>query len=101
MLLKPHKKRLATAPHQPAPVQPALLEPAPLEPSLNDEEAARVIGVAGKTMRNWRSKGIGPPWVAIGPKLVRYRPSDMRAYLDATCADRPVERGPPIRNELA
>jgi hypothetical protein len=61
----------------------APLEPAPLEPALNEEEAARVIGVAVKTMRNWRLKGIGPPFVATGPKLVRYRPRDLRAYQEA------------------
>jgi hypothetical protein len=66
-----------------APLQPSPVEPAPLEPSLTDEEAARVIGVAVKTMRNWRSKGLGPPWVAVGRKLVRYRPSDLRAFQEA------------------
>jgi hypothetical protein len=74
----PDKKGVAKAPVQPAPV-----ETAPLEPSLTDEEAARVIGVAVKTMRNWRTKGMGPPWVAVGRKLVRYRPSDLRAYQEA------------------
>jgi hypothetical protein len=59
------------------------LEPAPLEPVLNEEEAARAIGVAVKTMRNWRVKGIGPPFVATGPKLVRYRPCDLRTYQEA------------------
>jgi hypothetical protein len=63
-----------------APLQPPPVEPAPLEPSLTDEEAARVLGVAVKTMRNWRSKGFGPPWIAVGRKLVRYRPSDLRAF---------------------
>ena len=59
------------------------LEPAPLEPALKEEEAAEVLGLAVKTLRNWRGKGIGPPWVAVGPKLVRYRPQDLRAYQEA------------------
>jgi hypothetical protein len=58
----------------------APIEQAPLESALTEEEAARAIGVAVKTMRNWRVKGIGPPFVATGPKLVRYRPRDLRAY---------------------
>ena len=66
-----------------AQVEPISLEPTPLEAALNEEEAARVIGVAPKTMRNWRVKGIGPPFVATGPKLVRYRPEDLRAYQEA------------------
>lgn len=61
----------------------APLEQVPLESALTEEQAARVIGVAVKTMRNWRVKGIGPPWVAVGPKLVRYRPQDLRAYQEA------------------
>jgi hypothetical protein len=39
-----------------------------------------LAGVAVKTMRNWRVQGLGPPFVATGRKLVRYRPSDLRAY---------------------
>ena len=61
----------------------ASLDSTPLEPSLTEEEAARIVGVAVKTMRNWRSKGIGPPWIAVGRKLVRYRPADLRAYQEA------------------
>jgi hypothetical protein len=61
----------------------APLEPASFEPSLTEKEAARAIGVAPKTMRNWRVKGIGPPFVVTGPKLIRYRPPDLRAYQEA------------------
>jgi hypothetical protein len=58
-------------------------EQAPLESALTEEQAARVIGVAVKTMHNWRVKGMGPPFVATGPKLVRYRPRDLRAFQEA------------------
>ena len=32
----------------------------------NEAEAAKMLGQSGATLRNWRSKGIGPAFVKIG-----------------------------------
>ena len=46
----------------------------------DEKEAARVLGVAIQTLRNWRHKRKGPAYHKIG-KAVRYRMADLEAYL--------------------
>ncbi|WP_081811564.1 helix-turn-helix domain-containing protein [Microbacterium paraoxydans] len=46
---------------------------------LRSSEAARMLGVAEQTLRNWRSQGEGPRSVRRGA-LVRYRPDDVREW---------------------
>jgi hypothetical protein len=36
-------------------------------------------------LRKWRMTGRGPRWIKLG-KLVRYRMSDLNAYLDSCAA---------------
>jgi len=45
-----------------------------------DGAAARV-GVTPETLRNWRWRGDGPPYLKIG-RRVRYRLVDLADYLD-------------------
>jgi Helix-turn-helix domain len=35
--------------------------------------AAVLLGISPNTLANWRSTGQGPPFVKVGPKIVRYR----------------------------
>ncbi|ORB36283.1 helix-turn-helix transcriptional regulator [Mycobacterium persicum] len=42
--------------------------------------AAPIVGVSPATLKTWRHKGIGPPYVVIG-KRVRYRVRDLEAWL--------------------
>lgn len=44
--------------------------------------AAPMIGVEPLTLKLWRRKGIGPPYVKFGNR-VRYRVADIEAWLDA------------------
>jgi hypothetical protein len=46
-------------------------------------EAAELLVIAVKTLRNWRFLGRGPPHLKVG-RLVRYRLSDLKAWLK-TC----------------
>jgi hypothetical protein len=41
---------------------------------LTTEEKARKLRVDRATLYRWRRAGIGPAWVRLGPKLVRYFP---------------------------
>jgi hypothetical protein len=44
---------------------------------LNDEQAARRLGVSPATLRSWRCREIGPPFVKLGlgsQAPVRYNP---------------------------
>jgi len=49
---------------------------------LRNSEAAAHIGVASKTLRNWRARGIAPPAVRLNG-AVRYRRSDLDRWVDA------------------
>jgi len=51
-------------------------------------EAAAYIGVAPKTLRNWRTLGKGPVAVRQG-RLIAYRRVDLDTYLAAHVENRP------------
>jgi hypothetical protein len=48
----------------------------------NEQEAGRVIGVTAAGMRGWRAKGLGPPWLRIGKRLVRSDPAAVRKWIE-------------------
>ena len=60
-----------------------------LEPLLGTADVARLLGVPVKTVLTWRHKGIGPQGFRVG-KHVRYRPEDVRRWLDSLAGS---ERG--------
>jgi predicted DNA-binding transcriptional regulator AlpA len=62
---------------------PLVREAATFAAALNENDVARIIGVQVKTLRNWRVQGVGPRFIRTGPKLVRYRPSDVLAWQEA------------------
>jgi hypothetical protein len=45
-------------------------------------DAAPMIGVNAATLKAWRRRGIGPPYVRFGNR-VRYRVCDVEAWLSA------------------
>jgi hypothetical protein len=53
-----------------------------LPPLLSDREVSGIIGRARSTLQKDRVAGNGIPFVRVG-RLVRYRQSDVTAYLDA------------------
>ncbi len=50
---------------------------------LTTAEFAESVGVLPKTARNWRTQGFGPRYVRLSPNDVRYRPSDVEAWIAA------------------
>lgn len=50
---------------------------------ITEGEAADLLTLSVKTLRNWRLSGYGPPHLKVG-RLVRYRQSDLKAWLK-TC----------------
>jgi len=51
------------------------------EPLWTPDELSRFLSIPEKTLREWRSKGYGPPWRKLG-KHVRYEPDRVREWLD-------------------
>lgn len=45
-----------------------------MDPLLTTDELAELLGLPAKTLADWRSRGIGPPYMKLG-RHVRYRPS--------------------------
>jgi len=39
---------------------------------LTENEVAARLGLSPATLRNWRVKGLGPPFVRLSPRAVRY-----------------------------
>lgn len=54
-----------------------------VERLLTAEEVADLLQVKVETLYQWRWKGEGPRAVKAGPKFVRYRASDVNAWIEA------------------
>lgn len=50
------------------------------QPLMSSQELSESIGVAVKTLANWRSQATGPKYVKAGGR-VRYRLSDVESWL--------------------
>ncbi|WP_237222154.1 helix-turn-helix transcriptional regulator [Rothia nasimurium] len=46
------------------------------------DDLAKRLGVSGRTVRNWRSKGLDPVAIKIGG-FIRYKLSDIEAWEEA------------------
>ena len=54
-----------------------------LAPLLDEGEVSALLRVAVPTLRNWRAKQRGPVFVKLGLRSVRYRKSDVDAFVAA------------------
>lgn len=50
--------------------------------ALNENQAARYLGVSGAVLRLWRAEGKGPRYFRAGEKLIRYRRADLDAWIE-------------------
>lgn len=49
---------------------------------LTPKEAAEIYGLSVATLSAWRANKQGPPFLRIGPRLVRYRRSDFDRWVE-------------------
>jgi predicted site-specific integrase-resolvase len=54
--------------------------------NFNDKEAAKLLGLAVQTLRNWRFLGKGPAYVKLGRRIT-YRLQDLETYLEQNRID--------------
>lgn len=47
------------------------------------KEVAAVLHVAPRTLTRWSTEGIGPQPLTLAPRVVRYRASDVQAFIEA------------------
>jgi hypothetical protein len=68
----------------------------PNEDGLRDETyVAQFFDVALSTVQRWRTRGIGPKCIRVGPRLIRYRQQDLAEFI-AHCPTRAGK--PPARS---
>ena len=61
--------------------------------SINEKQAAKFLGVAVQTLRNWRHHRTGPAYIKMG-RSVRYQIDDLQSYIDKRRID-------PSRRDMA
>lgn len=50
--------------------------------AMDEAAAAAFMGVSKKTLQTWRSRRMGPPYIRIARRCIRYRKADLQAYMD-------------------
>ena len=53
-----------------------------MDPLMTTVEVAELLHVSPGTVENWRYKNMGPPFVRLNGRFVRYRRTDVVAFLD-------------------
>ena len=73
-----------------------------IEELVSGKDVAGKFKLPEKTLAEWRSRGIGPPYLKIG-RHVRYRPVDIETWLvsQAVMPTDASRRGAPIRSQQA
>ena len=54
-----------------------------IEPLISEKQLQDILGVGFQTLKRWRKAGMGPPYIALGPRRLAYRPSDVKEWLEA------------------
>ena len=50
--------------------------------TLNTAQAAEMLGVRPATLRGWKAQRLGPPFIQLSPRCVRYAESDILRYVN-------------------
>jgi hypothetical protein len=60
---------------------------------LDQTQAAELLCVEPRTLEGWRARRIGPRFIAYSRRCVRYRLSDLQAWLDSKAVAPVGEQG--------
>ena len=77
-----YKKKQKSPPQAPA---------NPCEQLYSPNETADLLGVAPQTLAHWRVKGIGPRYVHLSKRCVRYSASVLKEWLEERIQSSTVE----------
>lgn len=55
--------------------------------TLTPLQAARYLGISESALRLWRSRREGPRYFKAGEKLIRYRRSDLDAWIESRLSE--------------
>ena len=59
------------------------LDPDYLNRLIDEKEAAIYIGYTVRCLQNWRLRGGGPRFVKVSARSIRYRRSDLNAWIES------------------
>jgi predicted DNA-binding transcriptional regulator AlpA len=54
----------------------------PAQRYLTTDQAAEYLGQKPRTLQDWRCDKIGPPFVVLGPRNIKYDIRDLDAWVD-------------------
>jgi len=60
---------------------------------LRTTDAALLIGIETRTLEKWRVTGLGPPFVKISNRAVRYRHKDLQEWVNARLRNSTSDNG--------
>ena len=66
---------------------------------LISKQAAARLAVSKRTLEGWRRRGVGPPFLRLSMRAVRYRLSDLELWLDERRVDDESQLGRPLRRK--
>jgi excisionase family DNA binding protein len=49
---------------------------------MDTHEAAKYLAVSVPTLKRWRQRNEGPPFLRVGPRAIRYVKEDIDSWLD-------------------
>lgn len=53
------------------------------DPLIDEKQAAEYLGYTTRALQNWRLRGGGPRFVRVSARSIRYRISDIEAWIEA------------------
>ena len=65
-----------------------------LDRLINEQEAATFLGYSVRALQNWRLRGGGPVFVKVSARSVRYRMSDLTAWVEVRLRVSTSDPGP-------
>ena len=68
---------------------------------LNEKQAAHLLGISPKTLRNWRYEGRGPVYRKTGRGAIRYRISDILKFIEPGLVAVNIKAGARRRKEAS
>jgi Helix-turn-helix domain len=65
------------------------------------DTAARYLDVPVATLVSWRQQGVGPAWLRVGKRLVRYEKRVLDEFMGTSAGKVLGEPGPKLQRERA
>lgn len=65
----------------------------PADRLIDEKHAAEYLGYTTRALQNWRLRGGGPKFVRVSARSIRYRVSDVEAWVEARVCTSTSDQG--------